>query len=90
MCTTLVEVCGLPIFLMHNHALLFLHFLKPLYDMFYLFDQLGELGRLSASMKKLEKEIKNSNKYGVCCSCLCINSSKFQSLVYFGTAIALP
>lgn len=30
-------------------------------------DQLGELGRLSGSMKKLEKEIKNSNKYDVCC-----------------------
>lgn len=28
--------------------------------------QVGELGRLSASMKKLEKELKNTNKYKVC------------------------
>ena len=28
--------------------------------------QLGELGRLSASMKKLEKELKGSDKYQVC------------------------
>lgn len=46
--------------------------------MFYSFDQLGELGRLSTSMKKLEKELKNTNKYDVCCPCQCINSSKFR------------
>lgn len=42
-----------------------------------LINQLGELGRLSASMKKIEKELKNSNKYDVCCEpCLYINSSQ--------------
>ena len=50
--------------------------------MLYSFDQLGELGRLSASMKKLEKELKNSNKYEVCSPGLFISSSKFLLLVY--------
>jgi len=49
-------------------------------NMFY-FDQLGELGRLSASMKKLEKELKNKNKYDVCCPCTCPNSSNFLFFV---------
>ena len=49
-------------------------FFQP--DLFFLFlifflmwspslSQLGELGRLSASMKKIEKELKGSNKHQV-------------------------
>lgn len=65
-CTTLVEVCCYP-FLLNDWSVYIVKTVMFCITCFALFlYQVGELGRLSASIKKIEKELKNSDKYEVC------------------------